>query len=215
MPLLASEAFDNVENTELVNETGSLGTVKATGKTGVTYKIENDENGGKYLSVSIAAESAIDPHLSVTTSTPITEFYGSAKAMTVSASLSLPEGERAASCSYRIRSRVDNQKLDLYIFSVNKNGEVWLGTSESGVKLATLASDTLTDISVTVSWDNATITGYVGGEYVGQIALNTETRGLDWLAGATNLMYFYFSDNDGGLIIDNFMIYADEFNPEI
>lgn len=210
LTVFVNEKFDDLDDIEYVEKNGAFGTIYATAKAGVTYKTEHDEKNGKYLTISITGETEVDPHVSKT-GTPSTEFAGTAKAVTASASFGLIEGRNAISSSYRMRSRVDGQKLDLYLFSISSSGEVWLSTSASGILLATLSEDEMTNISVTVNWDTGMLSGYVNGEFVAEMPFDTESRGIEWFSGVTNHVYFYFKGSDGALKMDDFYTYASEY----
>ncbi len=207
--IFINKTFDNVADSELTEDSGTIGGVAFNYKVGSSLVTKTDEDENKYLIFSISSEEATDPHLSISGSVP--GFSGSTQALTVKASLSLVEDTCALACSYRLRARSGTSKLDLHVFSINSTGNVLLGSSDSGVVLCELTSESFTDIAVTVNWDTGMLTGYVNGEEIASVSFDVEARGLDWLATVSNTMYFYSKTTKGAIKIDNILAYTDVY----
>ncbi len=207
--IFINKNFDNAPDAEYVATSGKIDGVSFNPKTGASFKTETDALGDKYVVLEINSESTVDPHLSLSGSVPA--FSGKANALTLEASLSLKEGVSALACSYRLRSRVNGSRLDLYLFTIEKDGRVLLGGKDDAV-ICTLSSEKFTDIAVSVNWDTGLLTGYVDGTPTASTSFDIESRGLDWLAGVSNTMYFYASDKMGAILIDDLFAYTDEYS---
>ena len=206
--IFINQNFDSAADAEYVATSGKIAGVSFNPKAGASFKTATDDSGNKYVVLEINNESAVDPHLGMSGSIPA--FSTKNKALTLEASLSLKEGASALACSYRLRSRVDGKKLDLYLFTVAKDGRVLLG--QNGAAICTLSSEEFTDIAVSVNWDTGLLTGYVNGTPVASAEFDTQTRGLDWLAGVSNIMYFYAYGSEGAIMIDDLFAYTDEYS---
>lgn len=206
--IFINKNFDNAPDAEYASTSGKIDGVSFNAKAGSSFKTETDPSGGKYVVLEINNETAVDPTLSITGSVPA--FSGSTNALTVEASLSIKEGLPVLACSYRLRSRLNGGKIDLYLFTVEKDGRVLLGGKADAV-MCTLTSDKFTDVAVSVNWDTGHLLGYVDGILIASVTFDTEARGLDWLSGVSNLMYFYSKGTNGAIMIDDLFAYTHEY----